>query len=465
MENRIWLQKYRIIRTLGKGGSSTVYLAEHIRLKTLRAIKQISKNNVLHDQLIREAYILKNLKHSCIPIIYDLEEDAHNSYIIEQYIEGESLTVYRQKCEHLSEHLIINIAVQICDLFNYLYSADNPILYLDLKPDNIMIADKVVKLIDFGASSYICQLKDRPYSLGTKGFAAPELYSSRLPDERTDVYGIGTLLYYMIMGKSYDIEVSNCCNGKKNKLPCSRRLQKIIERSLRISPLFRYPTVMVLKKDLLELIQKKALKSTLSGKSLCFAVAGTQHRIGTTHLALLLTSYFNYSGHKGIYIEKNNSAHISKIIKQYPNIKNVDGIYQLFNCNVLLTSPCQLYTGLPEEIMDYKIKVLDYGCLQEDNVEEFKKADIKLLVAGAKEWEVEATETALRLLKGIQEVKYLFNFTNGQQFQKAAKFMDKLPCYRIPYETNPFRWKKNHYLEDFVKKLISHPYYHDIAGE
>lgn len=453
MENRIWLQKYRIIRALGQGGSSTVYLAEHIRLRTLRAIKQISKNNVLHDQLICEATILKNLKHSCIPIIYDLEEDAHNSYIIEQYIEGESLAVYRQQCKHLSESLIINIAVQICDLLNYLYSVDNPILYLDLKPDNIILVDKVVKLIDFGASSYISQLKDRPYSLGTKGFAAPELYSNRLPDERSDVYGIGTLLYYMIMGKSYDLE-SDYWKRKKNRLPCSRQLQKVIENSLRVSPIFRYPTVSILKKDLLELIQKKTLLSNLSGKSLSFAVAGTQHRIGTTHLALLLTSYFNYSGRMGIYIEKNDSTHISQIIKNYPNIKNADGIYQLFDCNVLITSPCQIYTGLAEGLTNYKIKVLDYGCLQEDNVEEFQKADVKLVVAGAKEWEVEATETALRLLKGNREVKYLFNFTNGKQFNKVTKFMDKLPCYRIPYEANPFQWRKNHYLENFVKKLI-----------
>src|SRR5699024_467062 len=132
---------------------SDVFLAEHIKLKDLRAIKRIRKDHILHGNLLKEAYILKNLRHSCIPIIYDFEEDDHYSYIIEQYIKGQSLQQFLgQWVGKVKESTIVEIGIQICDLLQYLYSLENPILYLDLQPNNIIISEEKVKLIDFGAS-------------------------------------------------------------------------------------------------------------------------------------------------------------------------------------------------------------------------------------------------------------------------------------------------------------------------
>ena len=75
MQEEIWFGKYRIQKLLGQGGTAKVYLAEHIKLNSYRAIKIISKKHPLYDLLRNEAMILKNLRHSCIPIIYDIEED------------------------------------------------------------------------------------------------------------------------------------------------------------------------------------------------------------------------------------------------------------------------------------------------------------------------------------------------------------------------------------------------------
>ncbi len=449
MTDRIWFQKYRIIRVLGRGGSADVYLAEHIRLNTLRAIKQISKENILHGQLIHEAHILKNLKHPCIPVIYDFEEDAHHSYIIEQYIEGESLTVYRKKYGHLSEDLIINFAIQICDLLLYLYSADNPILYLDLKPDNIIVADKTVKLVDFGACSYKNHSDGRQYSLGTKGFAAPELYGGALPDERADIYGIGTLIYYVVTGRNF-CPSSKSWNARGKIIHCSRGLCKILEQCLRSNPVFRYPGIPNVKKDLLKLNRKGNSNFTASGKSLNFAVAGTQHRIGTTHLALLLSSYFNAGGRKGLYIEKNESGHTKAMLKRYPGTWGTEGICRLHDCRILPGGQEQ-----PADLTEvYRALISDYGCIKEDNLEEFLKADIKIVVAGAKEWELEETEAALRLLEGYPDIKYLFNFLDGKEFRRVIRSMDRLLCYRIPYVPNPFAWNGNRYLDGFIKRLL-----------
>ena len=88
--NEVLFGKYEVIRLLGKGSSSTVYLTRHLKLKDYRAIKCISKNQQ-PTQFQAEAKLLKNLNHPGIPIIYDMEEDQDNVYIIEEFIQGESL--------------------------------------------------------------------------------------------------------------------------------------------------------------------------------------------------------------------------------------------------------------------------------------------------------------------------------------------------------------------------------------
>lgn len=447
MTNQIWFTKYRIIKPLGQGGSADVFLAEHIKLKALRAIKRISKSNLLHEQLLNEAFILKNLKHPSIPVIYDFEEDAHNSYIIEQYIEGQSLKDYRQQNQRLSEDIILHFAVQICDLLQYLYSLKNPILYLDLKPENIIISEKTVKLIDFGASSFKSNLEDRKYSFGSKGFAAPELYSGQKPDERTDVYGIGALLYFMAAGSPYQPDVSGW--NKESFKNYSRKLKNITRKCVRHTSTYRYPTILSLKNDLLASSRKKT--ADVSKKSLTIAVAGTQHRMGATHLALLITSYLNKTGKGCFYIENNESGHISSILKRYQNIKTKNGIYQLYHCNVIPNT--KSYLPYPKE--DYPFTVLDYGCLNKDNLEEFLKAEIKLVIAGSKDWELNETERILRMLNGYKDITYLFNFLDGSQYAESVKHMGNLNCCRVPYEPNPYQYKKNVLLEDFLKTLVS----------
>ncbi|MDF2587297.1 MAG: hypothetical protein K0S41_1138 [Anaerocolumna sp.] len=447
MADIIWFHKYRIIHKLGQGGSASVYLAEHIKLKTLRAIKVIQKDNILHNQLLKEAYILKNLKHSCIPIIYDFEEDAHNSYIIEQYIDGQSLKFYRQQNPHISEHIIIDYAIQICELLEYLYSIDNPILYLDLKPENIIISNGVVKLIDFGASSLKKDITERRYSLGTKGYAAPEIYSGHTPDERTDIYGIGTILYFMAVNCGYDAKSQ--LQNSLTKIPYSKALRNIMSQCLRFYPCFRYPSIKILKKKLLELNHNNLITKK-SRESVRIGIAGSQHRIGTTHLSFLINSYLYQNGCKGLYIEKNPADLSLSIPTRYQSIKIKNNVYQLYHQDILpkhITDITLLKTS-------YQYLIYDYGILSEDSIDEFLDTDIKLLVCGGKEWELEFTKEILKQLHGFQDIKYLFNFMDGSQFKVVIRQMRNLLCYRVPYEPNPFQWKDNKHTKEFIELIL-----------
>ena len=89
-------------RELGNGRSGTVYLAYHIELEEYRAVKIVPKSIADYDTFRKEALFLKTLRHPGIPIVYDVEEDTGYSYLIEEYLEGESLYALVKRMGSLS---------------------------------------------------------------------------------------------------------------------------------------------------------------------------------------------------------------------------------------------------------------------------------------------------------------------------------------------------------------------------
>ena len=144
--------KYRVLSTLGTGNSSTVYLAEHIRLNVYRAIKCIPKDTSLVSSPSSEATLLKNLNHPGIPIIYDIEEDEHFFYIIEEFIQGQSIDTF-VSYQKISHELLIKFCIQLCDILDYLHHLmPYPILYQDLKTACPSVSHLTIKNISvFGS--------------------------------------------------------------------------------------------------------------------------------------------------------------------------------------------------------------------------------------------------------------------------------------------------------------------------
>lgn len=464
--NQIWFHKYKILSVLGRGGSSDVFLAEHIKLKSPRAIKRIRKDHILHEHLLNEAYILKNLRHTCIPVIYDFEEDEQYSYIIEQHIEGQSLSQFRKQwLGKVNEKVIVDIGIQICDLLLYLYSLDNPILYLDLQPNNIIISREKVKLIDFGASVYKKEVNRRRYSLGTKGFAAPELYGSKKPSERTDIYGLGALLMFLATGGKPQLHTFLGISNKSIK-SYSKKLERIIKTCLSTNPFFRYAKVEILKKQLLLLNERKSNKTRRKDESnepISIAIGGAQSRIGVTHLSILITSYFRHIGFNSLYIEANNSYHAYKLIESQKNIKLEGGIYKVCDFNGSYSFNKSNYFNilpfyeiqLPIDIEPYKFRVIDYGVLNHEKLSDFLEADIKACILGSKEWELEQSENIFKLLNEHEEIKYLFNFIDSDKLKEINRYLKNIPCYKIPHEPDIFTNNFNDNLIKFMEELIN----------
>ena len=189
--------KYQICRELGAGRSGTVYLEYHRELEQYRAVKIVTKTMADYETFRREALFLKTLRHPGIPLVYDVEDDFTHSYLIQEYLEGESLYALVKRLGSLSMKTTVELGIQICRIIQFMNTADNPILYLDLQPKTLLVCDGMVRLIDFDHAQYANEVEDFGERYGTIGFAAPEQYRGEPLDMSTDVYEIGALLYFM----------------------------------------------------------------------------------------------------------------------------------------------------------------------------------------------------------------------------------------------------------------------------
>lgn len=200
--------KYEILKQIGKGGMSTVYLAMDKRLNKQWAVKEIRKtaggknDEIVVNSLIAEANLMKRLDHPALPRIVDIIDNGETIYVIMDYIEGESLDKVLDEFGAQPEDVVISWAMQICDALNYLHSQKPPIIYRDMKPANIMLKPEGnIKIIDFGIAR---EYKEKNLAdttvLGTKGYASPEHYGSRQTDARSDIYTLGMTMHHLLTG-------------------------------------------------------------------------------------------------------------------------------------------------------------------------------------------------------------------------------------------------------------------------
>lgn len=241
--------KYEILKLIGRGGMSEVYLAMDKRLNKQWAVKEIPKrardrnNEIVIQSAIAEANLIKQLDHPAIVRIVDIIDNADVIYIIEDYIEGETLNTILENNGAQPQELVIDWAMQICEALEYLHTRKPPVIYRDMKPANVMLKpDGNIKVIDFGiAREYKDQSMADTVSLGTKGYAAPEQFGGRgQTDARTDIYCLGVTLYHLVTGQNpceppYEIYPIRHWNPQ-----LSAGLEAIIQKCTQMNPADRY---------------------------------------------------------------------------------------------------------------------------------------------------------------------------------------------------------------------------------
>ena len=198
--------KYKILNKIGQGGMSVVYLAMNEKANKQWAIKEVRKDvtkdfEVVKQGLITETNLLKNLKHPNLPSIVDVIDAEDTFLIVMDYIEGVPLKVKIDEGGAQPQELVIDWALQLCDVLNYLHTREKPIIYRDMKPGNVMLKPNGdLVLIDFGiAREYKTQNAADTTCLGTQGYAAPEQFGGLgQTDQRTDIYCLGATLYHLL---------------------------------------------------------------------------------------------------------------------------------------------------------------------------------------------------------------------------------------------------------------------------
>ncbi|WP_310604422.1 serine/threonine protein kinase [Anaerosporobacter sp.] len=420
------LEKYQVIKKLGTGGTSTVFLAKHRFLHSLRVIKCRSKSDSINQHSLKESIILSQLHHSRIPAMYDIEEDERNTYLIMEYCDGKSLKSLIRTGEVISEERILQLSLQICEVIQYLHNQKNPILYLDLKPDNILVSGQEITLIDYGSARYKNEDKVIEVVAGTIGYAAPEQYTGGVLSEKTDIYGIGMVMYSMVTGVVF-VSKDSYIENVDLKGRCSKQLKKIINRCIKENPKLRYQGIEQVITALSK-IQKRGNNNCKAITSLTIAVAGVQTRVGTTHIALAFNKYLNQFSGRSLYIENNSSGHSIALINSKGNFNLENGIYvskylQILPCVVEQTS---------EFAKEYDTVIVDYGILTEENRQEFAQADICLLVMTSKPWEMSSLMQD-RIQSIGKPVVLLLNLTSLKEYEYVLMNIHARFVYRIPY--------------------------------
>lgn len=208
------LAGYHIIKTLGSGGSSCVYLcrkennsfSEQIALKVLHPLAVLNDSSVKRFQ--QEANLAARLDHPNIVKVYAAGIESENHYIAMEYINGVNMNdCLRLHGGILDEQLILKMARQITLALKYSWQKHG-LLHRDIKPSNI-IHDKSgnFKLLDFGISKAIKQniavteLTNTSQFIGTPHFISIEqARGNKAIDCRADIYSLGTTMYYLITG-------------------------------------------------------------------------------------------------------------------------------------------------------------------------------------------------------------------------------------------------------------------------
>lgn len=199
--------KYNIIEMLGKGAMGVVYKAldpdigREVAIKTIRFDITDSDDEEMMGRFIREAQAAGKLDHSNIATIYDVGRENDLTYIVMQYIKGQSLQQVIANKKKFSPKEINDILIPLCDALEYAHQ--HGIVHRDIKPANILIDLKgKPNVVDFGVARVeTSTLTQSGMTVGTPSYMSPEQIMGKRVDNRADIFSLGVILYELATGQ------------------------------------------------------------------------------------------------------------------------------------------------------------------------------------------------------------------------------------------------------------------------
>jgi tRNA A-37 threonylcarbamoyl transferase component Bud32 len=202
--DRILDQRYRILEPIGAGGSSQVYLAQDTALGREVAVKvldpQAAADGTLRKLFVKEGRALAQLSHPNIVGVFDVGEVDGLPFIVMEYVPGSSLKQRIERTGALPLADVVRLTDGIATGLAFAHSRG--IIHADLKPSNILLDQSdQPKICDFGIARTPAEDSDSPQLFATALYVAPERVEGRPASVASDVYGLGLVLYEMLVGK------------------------------------------------------------------------------------------------------------------------------------------------------------------------------------------------------------------------------------------------------------------------
>ncbi len=195
---------YRIVKTLGKGGMATVYLAiqesfqRKVALKVMSA--HLSQDESFSERFLREARIVSQLVHPNIVTVHDVGMHEGHHYLSMEYIPGNDL---KKELGNLSAQRLLELMKELAKALDY--SGRKGYIHRDVKPENIMLhaEDGRAVLMDFGiarAADHASSMTQTGTAIGTPHYMSPEQARGKAVDLRSDLYSLGVVFYWALTG-------------------------------------------------------------------------------------------------------------------------------------------------------------------------------------------------------------------------------------------------------------------------
>lgn len=364
-----------------------------------------------------------------IPLIYDVEEDEEFLYIVEEYIQGESFTEYITDSRRTKDELIRCI-IRICDIITGIHSLKpNPVIYNDLKSENILIKEGNVYLIDFGN----CRVLGEKFDDGSRASVSnvtPEQLKVMEPDITTDVYGIGVLIQNIYQ---YHKDMFEEDKGIMNNL---------ISGCLERDSVNRIATPEIIKKYLFGCILDydiDKVDKSKSTKGIKVYVYGCRAYAGVTHFSIGFTRFLSELKKKSVYIETENSRGFTRYLDDDA----------LKNLGIIRYEKCEIWPYYGEFINEHMssfegIHIYDGGVYKGDKITD----GIVIVVIT----DIKSFGGLMYEYSNDSNVIYVVNFSDEVGFKRFDRNTDMVSVF-MPYFSNPLKLNNDSRL--FYKKILN----------
>lgn len=403
---------YQIIKKLGAGGMGEVYLALNTNLNRKVAIKVLQPDSLAEEhskkQLLREAQAAAKLDHPNICAVYDVNEADSLTFIVMQYIEGETLAK-KMKSQPLELGTALDIAEQAAEGLAEAHA--HGVVHRDLKPQNMMITPLgQLKILDFGLAKQMPSSESVDFEaptatllstpgqiVGTMPYMSPEQVEGKPLDACSDIFSLGVVFYEMLAGKHpfkeeqsaaitmSRILLSDPIPTERFQTQVSPELQALLSKMLCKDKAARYQNAQDLLKDLRQLSAKLSATGARADSPTAKHLSAPTSKESLTERALTKASRYKWAALASVLALVLLGAVTSRwLLTEHPDSLAILPFTYTSNDPQLMSNPDREYLsdGLTESIINNLSQLANLRVIARSSVFRYKGKDFDVQAIG-----------------------------------------------------------------------------------